>query len=307
MRRLLEVLDDFELALIHAAEKPDYEKFLHGVELVYAKLLDSLRAEGLDKMDAQGKPFDPEVHEALLQTGEGDGEPGRRRRAQPRLHAEGPRAPPRRRPGRAAVRRTRGRRGPPRVVRHRLLRCPRRAQERDGRRDQEGVSEARAEAPPRHQPGQRGGGGAVQGDLRRVRGARGRGEACSRTTASGRWARRASAPASRAAPPPAVTRAGFNYETVDVGDLGDLLGGMFGGAGGGRARGRGGGRARPTARGADLETEVRLTLRRRHGGGDRPGEDRGPRGVSHVSRLGRRARHRSPRCAPTAAASGRSR
>lgn len=75
MRRLLEVLDDFELALIHAAEKPDYEKFLHGVELVYAKLLDSLRAEGLDKMDAQGKPFDPEVHEALLQTGEGDGEP----------------------------------------------------------------------------------------------------------------------------------------------------------------------------------------------------------------------------------------
>jgi len=75
MRRLLEVLDDFEIALIHAAEKPDYEKFLHGVELVYAKLLDSLRAEGLDKMDAQGKPFDPEVHEALLQTGEGDGEP----------------------------------------------------------------------------------------------------------------------------------------------------------------------------------------------------------------------------------------
>ena len=75
MRRLLEVLDDFELALIHAAEKPDYEKFLHGVELVYVKLLDSLRAEGLDKMDAQGKPFDPEVHEALLQTGEGDGEP----------------------------------------------------------------------------------------------------------------------------------------------------------------------------------------------------------------------------------------
>ena len=75
MRRLLEVLDDFELALIHAAEKPDYEKFLHGVELVYAKLVDSLRAEGLDKMDAQGKPFDPEVHEALLQTGESDGEP----------------------------------------------------------------------------------------------------------------------------------------------------------------------------------------------------------------------------------------
>ena len=69
-----------------------------------------------------------------------------------------------------------------------------------------------------------------------------------------------SAPASRAAAAPGGYPGGFNYETVDIGDLGDLLGGMFGGAGGGRTRGRGGGRARPTARGADLETEVRLTF-----------------------------------------------
>jgi molecular chaperone GrpE len=75
MRRLLEVLDEFELALIHAAEKPDYDRFLHGVELVFAKLVDALKAEGLERIDAQGKPFDPELHEALLQSGEGDGEP----------------------------------------------------------------------------------------------------------------------------------------------------------------------------------------------------------------------------------------
>ena len=75
MRRLLEVLDEFELALIHATEKPDYDRFLHGVELVFAKLSDALKAEGLEKIDAFGKPFDPEVHEALLQSGEGDGEP----------------------------------------------------------------------------------------------------------------------------------------------------------------------------------------------------------------------------------------
>ena len=75
MRRLLEVLDDFELALIHAEEKPDYDRFLHGVELVYAKLLDALRSEGLERTEALGTPFDPEVHEALLQTGDGDGEP----------------------------------------------------------------------------------------------------------------------------------------------------------------------------------------------------------------------------------------
>jgi molecular chaperone GrpE len=75
VRRLLEVLDEFELALMHATEKPDFDRFLHGVELVYAKLADSLRAEGLERIHAEGKPFDPEQHEALMQTGEDGGEP----------------------------------------------------------------------------------------------------------------------------------------------------------------------------------------------------------------------------------------
>jgi molecular chaperone GrpE len=75
LRRLLEVLDDFDLALMHAEDRPDFDRFLHGVELVYAKLLDTLRAEGLERMDAQGKPFDPELHEALMQSGDGDGDP----------------------------------------------------------------------------------------------------------------------------------------------------------------------------------------------------------------------------------------
>ncbi|HEX6581724.1 MAG TPA: nucleotide exchange factor GrpE [Actinomycetota bacterium] len=75
LRRLLEVLDDFDLALMHAEDRPDFDRFLHGVELVYAKLIDTLRAEGLERMEAQGKPFDPELHEALMQSGEGDGDP----------------------------------------------------------------------------------------------------------------------------------------------------------------------------------------------------------------------------------------
>jgi molecular chaperone GrpE len=75
IRRLLEVLDDFELALIHANEKPDHERFLKGVEMVFAKLVDSLRAEGLERIEAEGQPFDPERHEALMQTGHGEGEP----------------------------------------------------------------------------------------------------------------------------------------------------------------------------------------------------------------------------------------
>ena len=74
--KLLEVLDEFELALMAAESKPDFEKFLHGVELVYAKLSDILRSEGLERIEAEGRPFDPEHHEALLQAeGETDGEP----------------------------------------------------------------------------------------------------------------------------------------------------------------------------------------------------------------------------------------
>ena len=70
--RLLEVLDDFELALMAATEKPEFDRFLHGVELVYAKLADTLKAEGLERIEAEGKPFDPERHEALMQTGDGE-------------------------------------------------------------------------------------------------------------------------------------------------------------------------------------------------------------------------------------------
>ncbi len=73
--RLLEVLDEFDLALMAAERAPDIEQFRKGVELVYAKLLDALRAEGLERIDAEGKVFDPKEHEALMQTGDGEGDP----------------------------------------------------------------------------------------------------------------------------------------------------------------------------------------------------------------------------------------
>jgi molecular chaperone GrpE len=75
MRRVLEVLDEFDLALMAAEQKPEFDKFLHGVELVYAKLKDILAAEGLERIPAEGAPFDPERHEALMQSGSGEGEP----------------------------------------------------------------------------------------------------------------------------------------------------------------------------------------------------------------------------------------
>jgi molecular chaperone GrpE len=75
VRRLLEVLDDFDLALMAAEQKPDFDRFLHGVELVFAKLSDTLRSEGVERIDALGKPFDPTLHEAMMQGGDSEGEP----------------------------------------------------------------------------------------------------------------------------------------------------------------------------------------------------------------------------------------
>ena len=76
VERLLEVIDDFSMALANSApDAPPTEGFRKGVELVYAKLLDALHAEGLERIEAEGEPFDPNEHEALMQTGEGDADP----------------------------------------------------------------------------------------------------------------------------------------------------------------------------------------------------------------------------------------
>jgi len=76
VEQLLPVLDSFELALknFDAAGGEDTESVRKGVELVYAELLGVLEKAGLSCIEADGKPFDPNVHEAVMQE-EGDGEP----------------------------------------------------------------------------------------------------------------------------------------------------------------------------------------------------------------------------------------
>ena len=76
VEQLLPVLDSFELALknFDAAGGHDTESVRKGVELVYAELLGVLEKAGLSCVEADGKPFDPNVHEAVMQE-EGDGEP----------------------------------------------------------------------------------------------------------------------------------------------------------------------------------------------------------------------------------------
>src|SRR5581483_5076141 len=72
VEQLLPVVDNFELALANIGDAD--EKVRKGVELVYAELLGVLEKSGLERIDAMGKPFDPNEHEAVAQE-DGDGEP----------------------------------------------------------------------------------------------------------------------------------------------------------------------------------------------------------------------------------------
>jgi molecular chaperone GrpE len=74
--RLLPVLDNFELAVSAAEQSRDFDRMLKGVEMVFGELRQALEGEGLVKIEAEGKPFDPERHEAVIAVEEEDTEPG---------------------------------------------------------------------------------------------------------------------------------------------------------------------------------------------------------------------------------------
>ena len=74
VERLLPVVDDLERAL-DAAEHHDEAKVIEGVRLTRDSLLQTLKAEGLEEIPAEGA-FDPHVHEALLSQPAEDVEPG---------------------------------------------------------------------------------------------------------------------------------------------------------------------------------------------------------------------------------------
>ncbi len=69
--RMLPVLDAFDLALAHFAETTSEEAM--ALSQARGLLLDTLAKEGLERIDAVGVGFDPQVHDAVAHV-EGDGE-----------------------------------------------------------------------------------------------------------------------------------------------------------------------------------------------------------------------------------------
>ena len=66
--RVLPVIDNFERALKAPTDavSDDVHSFIEGYEMIYKQLMDVLEKEGVTKIDAVGKPFDPNYHQAVM-------------------------------------------------------------------------------------------------------------------------------------------------------------------------------------------------------------------------------------------------
>lgn len=67
IRELLPVVDSADRAAVHADGDDDSEAFKAGVRMIMEELPKILASRGLKEIEAKGQPFDPNLHEALMQ------------------------------------------------------------------------------------------------------------------------------------------------------------------------------------------------------------------------------------------------
>lgn len=70
---MLPVIDNLERALAAQVEK---SPFRDGVEMVHRQMLEVLSKRGVTEIECLGKPFDPELENAVAQADSSEGEPG---------------------------------------------------------------------------------------------------------------------------------------------------------------------------------------------------------------------------------------
>lgn len=67
---ILPVLDNFERALNIETDHEGTKSVLQGMEMIYRSLLEALKKEGAEPIEAEGKEFDPNFHQAVMQVAE---------------------------------------------------------------------------------------------------------------------------------------------------------------------------------------------------------------------------------------------
>src|SRR5437588_2554507 len=73
---LLPVVDNLERTLAAAQKAGETGPLVQGVAMVHGQLLEMLKRHGITPIDADGKLFDPNVHQAVMQQPSVDHEPG---------------------------------------------------------------------------------------------------------------------------------------------------------------------------------------------------------------------------------------
>ncbi|MEN8173849.1 MAG: nucleotide exchange factor GrpE [Chloroflexota bacterium] len=74
IKRYLPIVDDLERALTDRPTDENGALWADGVELIYRKMLNLLESEGVIPMTPEGETFDPNLHEAIMQTESDDHE-----------------------------------------------------------------------------------------------------------------------------------------------------------------------------------------------------------------------------------------
>ncbi|MGC3958151.1 MAG: nucleotide exchange factor GrpE [Verrucomicrobiota bacterium] len=69
LQKVIPVLDNFEMAIAAAQNNSstDIKSVRDGVAMIHSQLKSTLTDAGLEEVDATGKPFDPNIHEAVSQ------------------------------------------------------------------------------------------------------------------------------------------------------------------------------------------------------------------------------------------------
>lgn len=65
LKELLPVVDDFDLAIVNMAESDDLASLKEGILLIYQKLGDFLKQQGVAPIETEGQDFNEELHEAI--------------------------------------------------------------------------------------------------------------------------------------------------------------------------------------------------------------------------------------------------
>jgi molecular chaperone GrpE len=67
IREMLPMIDSLDKAIAHARDDQDSSALIEGLELTRDGLMKTLEKVGLEEVEAMGKPFDPNFHEAVSQ------------------------------------------------------------------------------------------------------------------------------------------------------------------------------------------------------------------------------------------------